>query len=375
MGASWAMGLGGCCCEPEEPCLVTDDDFDTASVTDGRTVSSGTWSIGSSQVSTSSANALLIMDTPLGGTGPRAQTIEFTVTLRPGSQAFGALAITDANDYLYGRVQMNAFGTAINFVLIERTSGVNGVVATQNNIITYGSAQSSVTLRVRVCYTNGGLTGEIFGVATLLSGGVGNPHAGLKCGVGATSSSAQVDFGLITHQALGTNESWGANAGDEVAGCMKCRQACNQCDAAYPPLSSMTLDFDATLTNDLCNGCTNIGGEYVLGAAGSCCWRYIGPHLCPRSNSCLNSPAWLRLDLCVSYSGGIATWTCTLTLNITACIDPTSPATATYVGTVNPAGDDRCQAPPTTLTRTSMVGWGDQDACDGEPPTSMGLSI
>lgn len=365
---------GDPCCV-EEPCLVTDDDFDTGSVTDGRTVSSGTWSIGSSQVSTSSANALLIMDTPLGGTGPRAQTIEFTVTLRPSSQAFGALAITDANDYLYGRLQMNAGGTAIHFVLIERTGGVNGAVATANNIITYGSAQTSATLRVRVCFTNGGLTGEIFGVSTLVTGAVGSPHNGLKCGVGAASSGAQIDFGLITHQVLGTNDSWGTNAGDEVAGCMKCRQVCNQCDAAYPPLPSMTLDFDATLTNDLCNGCTSIGGEYVLGASSSCCWRYIGPHLCPTANSCPDSPAWIRLDLCVSYSGGTATWTCTLTLNITACIDPISPPTATYVGTVSSAGADRCQAPPATLTRTAMVGWGSQNACDGEPPTSMSLSI
>lgn len=373
MGASWAMGLGGCTCEVDPPCTVFVDDFNTATVEDGREVRSGTWSIGSSELTTSSNNSLVIFDTEIPGSGVVPQTIDVRVRLRGGSATIIGLAYTDDNNYLFARLEYNSGVETIR--LYKKVSGTVTQIGSGN--VFSGPILSSIQVRVRLCFSGTALVANRFGGTAAVGAQITETFEGKKALVGTYngSISVQTNFDAISYGSLGTNEAWPTNIGDETAGCVKCSPSCAQCNASHPPPTEIQVTLGSGPTNDDYCACDEIPGVYALTSDSGCCWSYVGPLECSVSSpGCTPNPGLIGLTmrLCVSNAGGGNTrWELRISYHSNmSCVDPAYDVNIIYRADVTTT-DDVCENPPASLT---YISGNFDDLCGGTLP-SVALSV
>lgn len=363
---------GDPCCEVDPPCTVFVDDFTTATVEDGREVRSGTWSIGSSELTTSSNNSLVIFDDEIPGSGVVPQTIDVRVRLRGGSATIIGLAYTDDDNYLFARLEYNG-----GLEIIRLYKKVAGTVTQIGSGVVFTGSGLPVQVRVRLCFNGITLVANRFGGTATVGAIVSDTFEGRKALVGTYNGtiSVQTDFDAIAYGSLGTNEAWPTNIGDETEGCMKCSPSCAQCDASHPPPAEIQVTLGSGPTNDAYCACDEIPGVYALTSDSGCCWHYRGPAECSVPvPGCTPNPGMygLSLRLCISnIGGGNYRWELLITFHSNvSCIDPVYDVNIIYRTDVE-ATDDACENPPATLTYVSGNFSG---LCGGTMP-SVALSV
>jgi hypothetical protein len=134
------------CCES---CTIGSDNFTRADSDDPGTdwtESSGDWDIVSNKISTSSANGLLLYDTPIPSDVGRVNVVVSSST--SGAQAKAIGAYVDTNNYWYARYTFGA--TDGTLTLWERSGGVE----TQRGLsATVGGGGTGSNINLSLCWT------------------------------------------------------------------------------------------------------------------------------------------------------------------------------------------------------------------------------
>lgn len=368
---SFAASKCGTC---TQRCFVVNEDFSSGTLGDNWDVRSGTWTA----PSTASANAVAISRSYLStypeSQNSQAQYVHAAIGLEPGAVAMLILAYESDNKYLFATYGLSADGKTETLRIYRRSGGTNTQLATRT-ARTYVTGQASVNNLLRVCFNGSAMVANLFIGGSLYST-VTAGFVGKQAGIGAFSSSGLVTFGEFYYSILGTTPTWYDSASDPLNPvCPACEAVCADCHVDHPPPPTLRVTIPEGMADGLCNACDQIAGEYTVVSTGACCWEYLGPPLCTRSfTNCTPNPATLRLYIrvCFSVVSGNAQWDCLVQLNSNAsCIDPISPANATYRGTT-PSTNERCVTPVSTLNLLSD-NWG--TTCDGTTPTTVGLAL
>ncbi len=253
-----AVASSNCCCGGCT--FVGPLDFASGAVGDNFSTVSGSWSIGSGVLSTSSSSALLtgLTANPNGDENTKI-TVDITIT-NAGNIARVILARQDANNYAYAEIKSGGS----SFLKVVLVSG--------GSIISETDAFPSVS------------EGSPFTICVSIYNGV------LAAQIGSTAVSLATSF---------TGTGWGLGTGGTVTGaisfdnlevaitsgsCPPCSQpiTCGTCVAATEPRQFMMTITG--ISNDVCSECAALNGTFILtfigelnfgaGALHFCFWRY-----------------------------------------------------------------------------------------------------
>lgn len=136
-----------------------------------------------------------------------------------------------------------------------------------------------------------------------------------------------------------------------------CPGPCFLCSAGNDPKSSYTVDFGAGgWTDDGCDYCDQVAGEFILGGLGEACnAEYYDDAVCVYEAACDVPTLNFRIRLAiVSAGGGNLKWRVTVEIDNFVVLDPGCPgeyAKAIYES--DPFDPDDCDVVPVTLTMTT----------------------
>lgn len=250
------FGVCQSCC-----CSIFTDDFNRADDTDlGADWSevSGSWSITSNTLRTTSTSAVCVHDTGEGSARLRA-----SVSLRGGTGDFLRVIFgyVDSSNYWFAEVKIGT-SSAGRLDIYQRSSGTNTLKVSRTTISIAADTWHSCS----VCYTTDGV------ISAALYPGGGGLHtvafpASLSTedivgvGTGSTASSS-VQFDDFTASRVGDN-------------CPECPSPCLGCtDDEGPPAWDITLP---TLTDDACSKCdTDYSGQtFRVYYCYNCAWERV----------------------------------------------------------------------------------------------------
>jgi len=200
----------------------------------------------------------------------------------------------------------------------------------------------------------------------LLSAQVGSTHISAPVTAPAGPTKFGFGTGTIGSTVFFTQVEWGE------WGCYECYTDCaSECCATQ--LAEYIADYGAGgLTDDECDGCAAVAGDYTLRRFSSFCeWRYVDDEICELEVDCLGTPGVspVRLTHLLEIINPCQ-WRLTATLlprGDDTCTLP-APATAVYLG---PVGLTDCSALPVTLTLQAGSSTG--TFCGGAWPATIEL--
>jgi hypothetical protein len=383
------------CSSCSRKCAIVDDDFNRADIGENWDVRSGsvtmTWPGGDyGGVEIADTNSLIVSESAISvhenSLSPYAQVVESDITVEAGGAAMLVIAYTNDSTYHYAKWALSSDGLTETLGIY---SSASGTALTSTTVNTYGSpGVSSISTRLRVCYSGYAINAELFPDGTVISWPV-TTATGMRSGFGTKGSSGLVTFNQYMNLFMGSG-GWIPDPGSPneyqyPAECPTCTSACSVCDADYPAPPEITATIGAGLTDGECGYCDQIAGEYVLRNTGGCCWTYKKLNVCSWHIGGTTPdplPRDLAITLCVENAfGGNVKWTLTIELMPTAgtmtTIDPLTARTAIYTTTLAKDAQS-CQNPPATLTRTgsdlialTIDGY---NHCEGASPATVSLS-
>jgi hypothetical protein len=345
------------CRDCAAPCEFFSDDFNRADDTDlgcNWTEQAGTAEILSNVLSLG-ANSL-VSTTPATPTG--VQLAMATIDAAANNDAARVIVrYTDTSNYLFGEIVFGTTNSTLN--IYQRSGGTN----TLRGTTTLTGRTVSQVMILRVCYYGNTLTAQVYGtgiLASILFGSVAqvisSPPSGFYAGVATAAASSAItfeDFQLLKHNETGETE------------CDECTGVCNLCDVAYQPFAAYTVDLGAPpLTDDECEYCDQIGGDYLLERStcvATCAWRYCVPDVCDRTVTACSSSRWsFSVTLTIEFvSSGVMKWRLRVGYipgNNCPCTVDASCA-GIFIGATYESADQsaetRCQDVPITLTKTT----------------------
>lgn len=252
----------GCpCCES---CTVFSDGFGTDNLATDYDQRSGTWTVGSGTLSTTSASALLIANTaiPVSQTTAHASAAVLCATSSDAGRV--VLAYSDDNNYWFAEVQAGATNGTLK--LFQRAGGTNTQRGSTQTLTGYSGGD---TATVELCIYNGRVTANAtFGTAVASVGytatvTVASTKGGL--GTGSGSSSVTFDqFAISKHkfEDFTCPECFGCNNCTAISEQMQLTitgvadNTCNNCEAwnatwtlDYQPAPAVLCDDNLTETS------------------------------------------------------------------------------------------------------------------------------
>ena len=209
------MSRRRCCCTS---CIIFSDDFAADDLAANWTQQSGTWSIGSGVLSTSSSNAVLTCNTAYPGSGFHGYVIE--VALK--ASTYNNSRIVFGNGYV--EVVWNGVSSVVNI----KTSGGTLSAASSLQNYTNGSWHN-----FRVCVHSDHVT-----VSGIVSGAIESTTIAAGIGTGATSESLEFDlFSFEIHH-------------DDNSECKDCTPGevpCSACPDGLP--QAIVVDIDGVVAH------------------------------------------------------------------------------------------------------------------------------
>lgn len=262
-----------CCCDT---CTIFEDDFSTDRTGTDYTTVSGTFTVGSGVLTTSSSSAVILSDTPVpGGLNGvfHSGSLKFGNNADQGKIIFAA---TDSSNFWYFQVQPGATdGTA---KLYQRSSGVD---TQQGLTVTVTGLNTGETIPYTVCYDGQKVVLTMSTVACMVHT-ASITVAGTFSGFGTGSVTTLVTFDdlLISKHVV------------DDASCPYCdimTTACGTCGgcATGTVVERVQIDLPAPVPFGVpaCSApvCSSIAGSYILdlvttGVGGNQCgWDYYFP--------------------------------------------------------------------------------------------------
>jgi hypothetical protein len=236
------FGLG-CCCTPSCT-FVGPLDFSSGAVTDNFSVVSGSWSIGSGVLSTTSSNAILtgLVDNPTDAN----TKIELTAKATGDGDAIRIiLDYADANNYWFVEVVVGFTSPILR--IIQRSSGSNTTKATGAIVIA-----TNANFDVCISISRGVLVAQVVNNGSAsFSGTFSNATWGI--GTGSLSGTASFDDITVSH------------ANDD---CVSCKGLCTHCQSG---IASPTLKIVVGgIANGSCGDCSTWNGTHYRNYSSNC---------------------------------------------------------------------------------------------------------
>lgn len=227
---------GNCCCFD---CLIYSDDFSADNIGTHLDDVSGTWTVGSGVLSTSSSAALIVTvaesDTGNGYVSVNAQASNTGTKLRVVG------AYVDVDNYIFGELTLN--GASSQLKLFQRTGGVNSQLGSTKTV----DASTATYYPLVLCW-NGDEAAVTFdientGGATVVADcSATGPIAGLE--ITLTSGSATFDdFNFFYHF---TDDDACPECGDPVQNCNDSATYPSVCEDAIVP-DALRVTFQASV--------------------------------------------------------------------------------------------------------------------------------
>lgn len=166
-----------CCCE----CEVFADAFPGSTYGSAWNVRSGTWTVVSGRLRTSSTNAMIICDTAAGTSG--VATVSGAAFPGSGSSYRLIGAYLDDNNYVYLEVELTVFGYAYLYKVEA------GTPTLLDSLINEGALDTST---LSLCWTGFSVSAQAGGAVRTLHGTA--ITTGTKAGVGSGSIASSVSF-------------------------------------------------------------------------------------------------------------------------------------------------------------------------------------
>jgi len=245
-------GACGCDCET---CTIFADDFSTDDLSANWTQQSGTWSIGSGVLSTSSSNAILTCNTSYPGGGFHNHVIQVSLKASTGNSSRVIFSFdSDTGEYNYLEVYWNTSGGSAS---IKKSDGTT--VVTASNL----SFNNSSWYSWKICVTSewaSVLLPVYYYLGSYMSGPVTSSTTTVGLGTGSTSASLSFDsFSFQRHAS-------------EMTGCPTC-VTCSICTGTPPETLYVTLP---TITAGGCLTCAALSGQtFVTRWYAQCVWVYV----------------------------------------------------------------------------------------------------
>ena len=242
-------------------CTLWDDTFSVDLIATDYTVVSGTWSIASGNLNTTSTNALIVSNTTLGtSSGVVRAQVTYSVMANGDTMRFYG-NYKDANNCLVGEIIKGA--TTGTLKLYSRIGGVETEIASQAGL--------SLSLIVDYCLswsptiamlTTGDVPSSAYARAlyTPISDGY---QGGMGSGATVTGTVRFQRFIIARHP-------------DESSACTDCRP-CTPCSDLEPDEVSVEI---TGVTNGSCATCANYNTTWVLPNVGGCTYRYDDHNVC-----------------------------------------------------------------------------------------------
>lgn len=232
------MGPGCCCTNVATTCTitVTDNLADYTQVT-------GTWTKPASVIQTTSANALIVNNTP-HPEGSSTGRVFAQVSLPTTGKVRLLFAYQSPNKYLFLEMEVNAALPNIISRIGKRSGGADTILET-----VYGTSAS--TTLSQLCYN---------GTRLSSAGGINATDAGLNYSVTGLDSPLTGNFGTqIGFQAIGITGTASFSGVtfhgiDDPSTCVSCRSACQTCDVSGTP-GELSLYIDGVVSDSLCATC------------------------------------------------------------------------------------------------------------------------
>jgi hypothetical protein len=247
------------CCGGGGTCTIFSDDFSVDDLAAEWTQVSGSWSIGSGVLSTSSSNAVLVCDTEYPGGVFGNHVIQTSLKASTGNYS---RIIFNYHSGSYYHIEVYWNGSS-SYVYIK-TSGGSTIATSAVQSFTDG-----VTYSFRVCVERDQVfvnVNDSYVIGKSYLSGT-NQFNYTTCGVGtgSTSSSLQFDNYVFSY------------ASSENQTCPDCNQPCIYCeDGVGPEFFQLTVS-DVTGSSDRgdCSNCSIFNATYICYKYGtiSCSWR------------------------------------------------------------------------------------------------------
>ena len=247
----WAnMGSRRCCCET---CTIFTDDFAADDLATNWTQQSGSWSIGSDVLSTSSSNAVLTCDTTYPGGGFHNHVIQVNLLASNGNRS-RIIFSYDSGTGAYNYIEVYCIGSG-SYVYIKKSDGttiktVTTTSITDGNWYTFNVCVSSTAVVVTV--------GTVFSTAGLIASST------TTVGLGTGSISGSLSFDSFVFSKHMTEKS----------GCPSCTPPCSQCSDGFGP-ERFQVVITGVAAYDDCPNCNLYNGTWILkpSPTSSCCWE------------------------------------------------------------------------------------------------------
>jgi|GEM_PF-5677049 len=225
-----------CCCES---CTIFEDDFSTDDLADKWTDQSGTWSIGSGVLSTSSSNAVLTCDTTYPGGGFHNHVVQVSLKASTGDRS-RIIFSYDSSDSSYNYVEVYWNG-ASSYIYIKTSAGVTAATSGEEDF-TDGN-----TYVFKICITSTSATIEVASACVVI-GSIDSTTTNVGVGTGATSNALLFDSFLYSRHV------------SEMDGCPDCSQPCQYCNGNQSAEISVSI-----------SGVTDYGTGYPSHCDTPCC--------------------------------------------------------------------------------------------------------
>ena len=239
-------------------CTIFSDSFSSDDLATNWTQQSGTWSIGSGVLSTSSSNAVVTCNTAYPGGGFHAYTVQATLTAVTGSRS---RVIVNYSGGTYDCVEIYWNG-ASSYVYLKNSSG--SILSTS----VIQSFTNGTTYSFLVCVT---ATGIVVNLVTALVPFV------VGAAISSTSTICGLGSGMVSSTVYCTAFSFNYAATD-VAGCPACNGSCSLCNSAKIPIQLKVVIPALTAGTCTCGtgtpNCSLLSGTFIASTEGSCGWYY-----------------------------------------------------------------------------------------------------
>lgn len=252
------MMFPNCCCG----CNYFTDDYSTDNLATDYTAASGSWAVTGGKLTTSSSNALLIVNAT---SGSNYHVTTATVTMAAsGDENRVVVGYVDTDNYIFLELVQGA--TTATAKLYKRVAGINTQIGvTKTLTLSPGSA-----LTFSIC-CGPELTVARFSRTVKISDSF--ISTGNKIGFASGTVGSSVTFDDLTLSKHSTDN----------ATCVTCNTVCNKClnDIAADNYALLMPD---DLTSDVgCEGCANVAGTWVatqfFNPFPTCSWLAQGPQI------------------------------------------------------------------------------------------------